>query len=309
MASQRLKLCSNAVNQLLQLSKHVKLSQGFRNINQVRCICHSRPFHQSQTDETTVNKEKVADIQRNVEEPIREEISIQDDSQEEEYEFSIKQKILLASLDHVNEHGWTKKALEAGAASEGLPAVSHGMFPRGGAELVNFFYRHSNQELAKALAKQIEEAEKLGEEKPKTRPFIRNAIEMRLRMILPYIDTWPQAMGIQTLPQNAPESWSNLMNLSDEIWYHAGDRSTDFNWYTKRASVAAVYKASEIFMLQDGSEDKQETFAFVDRRLDDVQALGKCKGQLQNCNSTLKEGLKGLAIIGRNVMGMNSRNR
>ena len=36
-----------------------------------------------------------------------------------------------------------------------------------------------------------------------------------------------QAMGIMTLPPNAPEALSNLLNLTDEIWYYAGDRSTD----------------------------------------------------------------------------------
>ena len=63
--------------------------------------------------------------------------------------------------------------------------------------------------------------------KPKTREFIRDAVETRLRMIVPYIDTWPQAMAIQALPQNAVESWTNLANLVDEIWYYAGDRSVD----------------------------------------------------------------------------------
>lgn len=63
--------------------------------------------------------------------------------------------------------------------------------------------------------------------KPSTREFIGYALEARLRMILPYIDTWPQAMAIQTLPQNAVESWTNLANLVDEVWYYAGDRSVD----------------------------------------------------------------------------------
>ena len=63
--------------------------------------------------------------------------------------------------------------------------------------------------------------------KPKAQEFIRDAVETRLRMIVPYIDTWPQAMAIQALPQNAVESWTNLANLVDEIWYYAGDRSVD----------------------------------------------------------------------------------
>ena len=30
-----------------------------------------------------------------------------------------------------------------------------------------------------------------------------------------------------SLPQNLPEALSNLTNLTDEIWHHAGDTSTD----------------------------------------------------------------------------------
>ena len=34
-------------------------------------------------------------------------------------------------------------------------------------------------------------------------------------------------MAMMALPQNIPEAVSNLTNLTDEIWYHAGDTSTD----------------------------------------------------------------------------------
>jgi len=233
----------------------------------------------------------------------------QQEQEEQEYEHSIKQRILKSALNHVNEYGWTKKTLEAGAVSEGLPPVSHGMFPNGGVELINFFYMEKNAELGRILSQQIEKAKQDGLGKPNTKQFIRDAIEIRLRMIVPYLDTWPKAMAIQTLPQNAPTAWSNLLNIADEIWYHAGDRSTDFNWYTKRLSVAGIYKTSEIFMLQDKSLDLQDTMAFVDRRLDEVVALGSSKQTMEKTSNALKECLKGVAIMGRNITGMNSRNR
>lgn len=224
----------------------------------------------------------------------------------EQEDFNTRQRILRASLPFVNQYGWTKKAIIAGTEAEGLPSVSHGMFPRGGAELVNFFYITSNKELANILAERVKEA---GDEKPKTREFIHDALETRLKMILPYVDTWPQAMAIQTLPQNAIESWTNLVNLMDDIWYYAGDRSVDFNWYTKRASLAAAYKATEIYMIQDRSEEKYETWAFLDRRIDDLQFFGKAIRSSSQMGTVVSEGLWGLCIMGRNVMGMNSRDR
>ena len=34
-------------------------------------------------------------------------------------------------------------------------------------------------------------------------------------------------MGLLLLPQNAPDAMKNVAYMVDEIWYHAGDTSTD----------------------------------------------------------------------------------
>lgn len=77
-----------------------------------------------------------------------------------------------------------------------------------------------------------------------------------------------------SLLENIPASLKELNALSDEIWYLAGDTSVDTSWYTKRASLAAVYASSELFMTTDSSEGFRETEQFVDRRLEDVQKIG-----------------------------------
>ncbi|GFO05918.1 ubiquinone biosynthesis protein coq9, mitochondrial [Plakobranchus ocellatus] len=227
---------------------------------------------------------------------------------EAQYEFDIRQRILSASLPYLQEFGWTQKALEAGAKDEGLPPIAHGMFPRGGAELVHYFYNKCNQELVEIMSADVEEAKAKGETLQIT-SFIRDAVEIRLRMIFPYMDIWPQAMAIQALPQNAVEAWSNTLNLMDEIWYYAGDRSTDFNWYTKRISLYGVYKATEIYMVQDKSADKADTWAFLDRRLKDLKTIGSTRKACQQSTDVLKEAVKGFSIMGRNILGFNSRGR
>ena len=40
-----------------------------------------------------------------------------------------------------------------------------------------------------------------------------------------------QAMGLMLLPQNAPDATKNVAYMVDEIWYHAGDTSTDVRSY------------------------------------------------------------------------------
>ena len=45
--------------------------------------------------------------------------------------------------------------LVLGAKSLGYPGVTHGLFPRGGVELVHYFYRSSNEKLIIGLEKKI----------------------------------------------------------------------------------------------------------------------------------------------------------
>jgi ubiquinone biosynthesis protein COQ9 len=83
-----------------------------------------------------------------------------------------------------------------------------------------------------------------------------------------------------SLLEHIPASLHELHALSDEIWYLAGDTSVDASWYTKRASLAAVYASSELFMTTDNSKGFQETEQFVDRRLEDLQTIGGTMGHL-----------------------------
>ena len=61
------------------------------------------------------------------------------------------------------------------------------------------------------------------------------------------------------------------------MWRLAGDTATDFNHYTKRATLGAVYGSTLLVWLDDGSDGWSETAAFLDRRIDDVMRFEKWK--------------------------------
>ena len=56
-----------------------------------------------------------------------------------------------------------------------------------------------------------------------------------------------------------------------------GDKSTDFSFYTKRFSLAAVYSSTLLFWLNDTSSDQEETSFFLDRRLNDISKIPNLK--------------------------------
>lgn len=81
-------------------------------------------------------------------------------------------------------------------------------------------------------------------------------------------------------PSFIPPSLAELARLSDEIWYLAGDTSVDSSWYTKRASLSAIYSSAELFMTSDTSTDFRDTEQFVTSRLEDARTIGGFLGGL-----------------------------
>jgi ubiquinone biosynthesis protein COQ9 len=64
------------------------------------------------------------------------------------------------------------------------------------------------------------------------------------------------------------------------MWRLAGDTATDYNHYTKRATLGALYAATLAVYAQDKSEDRADTRAFLDRRIEGVMRFEKAKARL-----------------------------
>ena len=187
------------------------------------------------------------------------------DQQDADDDEQVIGKILTTSLQFVPAYGWTREAVDAGTESLGYPITTSGIVKQADIELIHHHYKSSNLAVETIMK---------GEEKGfKVGPFIRRNVEKRLRMNAPYLSRWSDAIVIMSYPQNAPQSLHLALDLMDSIWHHAGCTSTDVNWYTKRLSLLAVYKSTELAMISDKSQDFQDTWAFLDRRLDDQKSL------------------------------------
>ncbi|XP_038561802.1 ubiquinone biosynthesis protein COQ9, mitochondrial [Micropterus salmoides] len=229
--------------------------------------------------------------------------------QGEEYETEeqLQARILTAALEFVPLHGWSMEAMAAAAETLGLSSASTGMFNNGAGDLVLHFIAQCNSQLTEILAEQHNQVQ-LGQAEPKkTAEFLRDAVETRLRMYIPYIESWPQAMSILLLPHNIPDSLKHLSTLVDDIWYYAGDRSTDMNWYTKRAALTGIYNTTELVMVQDSSPDFQDTWNFLDNRIQDVVNMATTAKQVQSTGEAVVQGLMGAAFTLKNLTGLNQK--
>ena len=182
-------------------------------------------------------------------------------------------RLLDAALEHVAFDGWSETALRAAAEDAGIPLErALNAFPGGATELVAFHSETADRLMLEALA-----LEPLGD--MKIREKAAKAIRLRLEANFRNREAIRTALTLLMMPQNAALAARLLYKTVDAIWYAIGDRSTDFNFYTKRGLLAGVYTATLFYWLNDKSEGASATWPFLDRRIDEVmkvpQALGK----------------------------------
>ncbi|CAG8773642.1 18117_t:CDS:2, partial [Dentiscutata erythropus] len=198
----------------------------------------------------------------------------------------IPSEILRASLPFVPRYGWSVESLSHGANSLGYPSVSHGLFPRGGIELIEWFLEDSRRKMVNEL---IDKMDGL-----KIHQKIRLACVTRLNYTKPYAKKWSEALAMMAQPNNAQISVEHLAKLVDDMWYLAGDKSADMNWYTKRGSLAVIYSSTELYMTQDTSPDYAGTFQFLDRRLQDIATFGRVVGEVDTFIGFVTKSLVGV---------------
>ena len=137
----------------------------------------------------------------------------------------------------------------------------------------------------------VEDMEKEGVASLKIRDRIKGAVRHPART--PRRQPRGGAAGVwrcSSLPFNAPLAMRLLYRTVDAMWYAAGDTSTDFNFYTKRATLAGVYSSTLLYWLNDRSPGSEATWGFLDRRIDDVMKFEKLKARLKSVDRRLGAG-------------------
>jgi ubiquinone biosynthesis protein COQ9 len=173
-----------------------------------------------------------------------------------------------ALLPYVAVHGWTLKALVAAAGPD-----ADLLFPGGPADMVEAYCDLADRWMEADAAELPTEGVGVTER-------VRAVIRARLQRNEPYKEAVRRALGVLTMPGRGVLAVQATARTVDAIWYAAGDRSADFNWYTKRATLAAIYTSTLLFWLRDRSENSTDTMAFVDRRLSFVSRFGQFRRKL-----------------------------
>ncbi|MDO8606562.1 MAG: COQ9 family protein [Phaeospirillum sp.] len=187
----------------------------------------------------------------------------------------MKDALVKAMLPHAAFDGWSGATLAAAARDLDLdPTLPARLFPGGASEVVAHFVGFADRAMAEDFAVGGHDGAGVG-----IRVF--QAIRLRLERWADHREAIRRATSLLSLPQNLPLALRLTWGTSDAVWHVIGDRSHDFSWYTKRATLGAVYSATLLYWLDDASEDSADSWAFLRRRLDDVRNIPKLRERVE----------------------------
>ena len=215
----------------------------------------------------------------------------------------VKIELVTAMLSHIPFDGWTWTAMEQGAVdinfkknkseSERLEIYKR-FFYNGSIDFIKVF--------AEIIDNRVQENYHYLDPKPQKIPLkIKKLILMRLDLCLPYKEVIRSSLSLTALPKNSKQSIKILYTTCNSMWRLAGDKSTDFSFYTKRLSLASVYASTLLFWLNDTSFEQEETECFLERRLVDISMISKLKKPL-NIFKNISNNIN----VGDNSLGMKS---
>ncbi len=171
---------------------------------------------------------------------------------------------LAAAVTRAAGEGWTRGMLRRATADAGADEeLAESLFPRGPVSAIAAWSRATDRKV-EALAA-AEDMAGL-----RTPGRVRRAVELRLTLAEPHREALRGALSILALPWNAGLAVRLTAETASSLWYAAGDASTDFSWYTRRATLAAVYGATLAFLLSPREPGLAEVLEFLDRRLADI---------------------------------------
>jgi ubiquinone biosynthesis protein COQ9 len=177
--------------------------------------------------------------------------------------------------------GWSDKALAMAASELGVPEDRARLcFPDGPVRMIDAWFDAIDIAMTKAYP--LERISKL-----KIRERIRDLVLYRIEVVNPHKEALRRALAVLAQPQNAIAGARLAWRSADRMWRIAGDRSTDFNHYTKRGILSALYTSTMLVFLDDDSEGLVSTRGFLDRRIDDVMNFEKFKAGWRGSSARL----------------------
>lgn len=195
----------------------------------------------------------------------------------------IRAQLIEGMLRNAPFDGWSQAALDAAARDAGVTSeMAQVAFPGGLAQITEAVHDQIDVQMLETLAETDLGALKIRER-------VTLAVRTRLEAAATHREAFRALASYLAFPLNAPLAAKLMWRTVDALWRAIGDASTDFAFYTKRATLAGVWGSTVMIWLQDQSEDFADTWAFLDRRIADVMAIEACKAKFRQATSQMPD--------------------
>lgn len=189
-------------------------------------------------------------------------------------EEAVRDEILSSVLINVAFDGWIDRSVKDGAELAGYDmATVDRVFPDGVDDMIRHWSDWGDRVMRADMAELDLGAMRL-------RDRIATAVRRRIEFYAPHKEAARRTIAHLALPGKTGVAFRNLGRTVDAIWQAAGDRSADMSYYTKRATLLPVYVATVLYWLDDESDDIEDTWGFLARRIDDVMRVPKLQARL-----------------------------
>jgi len=186
---------------------------------------------------------------------------------------SLRRRLALAVGNHAVFDGWTQKAVDSAAAEFEIDRDQARLaMPKDAPGMIDIYVQAVDAAMAAAFPPKLLA-------KMKIREKIRALIWFRIETMTDAREAIRRALAILAMPQNALLAARIGWRSADAMWRLAGDTATDFNHYTKRMTLGALYASTLMAWLDDESAGFADTAAFLDRRIDNVMRFEKWKAE------------------------------
>ncbi len=205
-----------------------------------------------------------------------------------------KERILSEFLSICSFDGWNKEALTKAIVHCGIEEkFSPLIFENGCLDLAEFYIESYNQKAAKKIS-HIEDFKS-----QKIRDKIRLALYARFeveehnrlalqRLISFYLDP-KNFTSVENGPRPMFQGLKNCYKVADFIWSNIGDQSTDFNFYTKRLTLAKIILRSVSVFVKDDSDNFANTKNFIDLEIEKVMKFESYKARVKKISNFAKK--------------------
>ena len=186
----------------------------------------------------------------------------------------IRNEILSNAKDYIIKYGWNEEMFNKVAKNSKYDtAVVLSLFPEGYISLIQVYLDEIN-------TKMTDESKKLNLIRFKVHERIRELCILRFKIMIKEKKIVCKTFLHLLLPNNYSFSLKNLYKTVDQIWYLAGDSSTDFNFYSKRAILASIYLTTILHFINN--ENLEETIILLNKQLKKVSKIPKIKERLSD---------------------------